>query len=63
MIEVQHPDDFLLNLHDLNPNAVRSELHEQANRNRADPRTLMSLLDALANANVPNFAECVRSAL
>lgn len=62
-IEVQHPDDFLLNLHDLNPNAVRIELQEQANRNHAEPCSLMSLLDALEKASVRNFAECVRSAL
>ena len=61
-IEIQHPDVFLLNLHDLNPNAVRSELQAQADHNSAEPCTLISLLDALANASVPNFAECVRSA-
>ena len=61
-IEVQHPDDFLLNLHDLNPNAVRTELQAQADRNSAEPRTLTSLLDALANAGVPKFAESVRDA-
>lgn len=61
-IEIQHPDDFLLNLYDLNPNAVLSELQEQANNNKAEPRTLTALLDALENSGAPDFAECVRSA-
>ena len=61
-IEIQHPDDFLLNLYDLNPNAVLSELQEQANNNKDEPRTLTALLDALENSGVPGFAECVRSA-
>ncbi len=62
-IEVQPPDNFLLNLYDLNPNAVDSELREQAKRNRADPCTITALLDALVKAGVPAFTECVRSTL
>lgn len=62
-IEAQHPDEFLLNLYGLRPNAVVEELARQADRNTEEPRTLDSLLDALTRANVPDFAECVRSAL
>lgn len=62
-IEAQHPDEFLLNLYALRPNSVVQELTMQADRNTEEPRTLDSLLDALARASVPDFAARVRSAL
>jgi 8-oxo-dGTP pyrophosphatase MutT (NUDIX family) len=59
-VEAIHPDDFLLDLHDLNPDAVRAALHQQA----ADlhPRwQLDELLRALTTAGVPRFADAIRA--
>lgn len=55
-IEVVEPDEFLLDLLDLNPQAVISELETQAAANRVSPKTLSELLQALAVAGVPRFA-------
>ena len=59
-IEVIHPDTFLLDLLDLAPPAVIDELRQQATANRREPRTLPTLLDALANAGAAGFADEVR---
>ena len=58
-IEVVEPDEFLLDLLDLNPQAVIIELETQAATNRASPKTLSELLRALAVAGVPKFASQV----
>lgn len=55
-IEVVEPDEFLLDLLDLDPQAVIIELETQAATNRASPKTLSELLRALAVAGVPRFA-------
>ena len=59
-IEVIHPDTFLLDQLDLAPVAVIDELARQAAANRREPKSLPSILDALAKAGVPSFADEVR---
>lgn len=59
-VEVIHPDAFLLDQLDLAPVAVIDELSRQAAANRRQPKTLPTLLDALAKAGVPSFADEVR---
>jgi len=59
-VEATHPDDFLLDLYDLDPEAVRAALEQQA----ADlnPRwPLDELLRALTTAGVPRFADAIRA--
>lgn len=55
-IEIVNPDEFLLDLLDLDPEAVIDELRAQAAANREDPKTLPALLRALARAGAPRFA-------
>lgn len=65
-IEIVHPDTFLLDQLDqldqldLAPSPVIEELDQQATANRREPKTLSSLLDALAKAGAPSFADEVR---
>ena len=59
-IDVIHPDRFLLDLLDLAPSIVITELEQQAAANRREPKTLSGLLDALKRAGVPSFEEEVR---
>jgi predicted nucleic acid-binding protein len=59
-VEATHPDDFLLDLYDLNPEAVRAALEQQAaDLNPAWP--LDELLRALTTAGVPRFADTIRA--
>lgn len=60
-VEIIHPDDFLLDLLDLQPSMVIDELRQQAQANRYAPKTLNDLLDALTKAGVPSFASEVRT--
>lgn len=59
-IDVIDPDTFLLDQLDLAPTAVIDELQQQAVANRREPKTLSGLLDALARAGAPAFADEVR---
>jgi predicted nucleic acid-binding protein len=59
-VEAVHPDDFLLDLHDLAPEAVRAALEQQAG-DLHPPWPLEQLLEALATAGVPRFVATVRS--
>ena len=59
-IEVIDPDAFLLDLLDLALGAVIDELSQQAAASRRAPRTFPQLLDALARAGAPAFADEVR---
>ena len=59
-VEVIRTDTFLLDLLDLAPRAVTDELIQQATANRRAPKTLPGLLDALAKAGAPSFADEVR---
>jgi predicted nucleic acid-binding protein len=59
-IDVIDHDTFLLDQLDLTPPAVIDELQQQAVANRREPKTLSGLLDALARAGAPGFADEVR---
>src|SRR5919198_179696 len=59
-VEAIHPDEFLLDLHDLNPDAVRAAL-EQQGADLHPPWPLEQLLNALTTAGVPKFAETIRN--
>jgi len=59
-IEVIDPDTFLLDQLDLAPMPAVDELRQQAAANSRDPKTLPGLLDALARAGAPSFADEVR---
>jgi predicted nucleic acid-binding protein len=59
-VEATHPDDFLLDLYDLNPEAVRAALEQQA-ADLNPPWPLDQLLSALATAGVPRFADAIRA--
>jgi predicted nucleic acid-binding protein len=58
-VEAIHPDQFLLDLHDLHPETVHAALERQAT-DLTPPWPLDSLLDALETAGVPRFAAAVR---
>lgn len=62
-LEVIHPDAFLLDQLDLAASAVIDELRQQAGANRRKPKTVSSLLDALARAGAIAFADEVRRRL
>ncbi|HGG56203.1 MAG TPA: PIN domain-containing protein [Nannocystis exedens] len=59
-IDVVDPDTFLLDQLDLAPRGVLDELELQAAANRRRPRSAAAVLDALARAGVPQFADEVR---
>ena len=59
-IDVIDPDTFLLDQLDLAPSVVIDELRQQAAANKREPKTLSSVLEALARAGVPSFADEVR---
>ena len=59
-IEIIDPGTFLLDQLDLAPAADADELARQATANSRHPKTLPSLLVALARAGVPSFADEVR---
>jgi predicted nucleic acid-binding protein len=59
-VEVQSPDDFLLDLLDLAPAIVLRTLSEQAQRYKREPTTLNGLLVALSRAGAEGFADEVR---
>ena len=59
-VDVIHPDEFLLDLLDLKPPLVIDDIREQAETNKRPPNTLEGLLDALAKAGVPLFADEMR---
>ncbi|MCP3861221.1 MAG: PIN domain-containing protein [Phycisphaeraceae bacterium] len=59
-VDVIDPDAFLLDQLDLSPRAVLEELELQAAANRREPKSVAALLDALARAGVPQFADEVR---
>lgn len=59
-IEAQTTDEFLCNLHNLDPQRVVDLLEEQAVALKNPPHTFEQLLNRLAKL-VPNFVEAVRS--
>lgn len=59
-IEALHPDAFLLDLLDLDPDALSSLVRRQAEELKRPPRTFDEILDALAKL-VPGFVAAVRA--
>lgn len=59
-IEAQHPDEFLCNLFDLQPDLVTGIVREQASDLKRPPRTFDDIVRALEKI-VPDFAQCVRT--
>lgn len=55
-LEVQHPDDFLLNQLDLEPDLTMATLHRQAAATKRPAITTRLLLRHLAKCGVPGFA-------
>ena len=55
-LEVQHPDEFLLNQLDLEPDLAIATLHRQAAATQRQAITTKVLLDHLARCGVPKFA-------
>ena len=55
-LEAQHPDEFLLNQLDLEPDLTIATLHRQAAATRRPAITTKALLDHLARCGVPGFA-------
>ena len=62
-IDIVDPDAFLLDQLDLAPRLLLDELAAQAVANRKEPTSVAALLDALARAGVPQFADEVRRRL
>ncbi len=62
-LRVQAPDDFLLDLIDLEPSLVIRALGRQSARHKREPKTLPGLLAALERSGVPAFAEQTRRLL
>lgn len=60
-VEATHPDDFLLDLHDLSPEAARAALEQQA-ADLNPPWPLAQLLAALEVAGVPRFVAVLGAA-
>jgi predicted nucleic acid-binding protein len=59
-VEAIHPDDFLLDLHDLDPDAIRGALGQQA-ADLNPPWQLDELLRALTRAGVARFVDAIRA--
>lgn len=59
-IEVNHPDDFLLDQLDLAPKVVLDVLREQAAHTRRPALTPVDLIARLARAGAPRFADETR---
>ncbi|HOC14002.1 MAG TPA: PIN domain-containing protein [Propionicimonas sp.] len=55
-LEVQHPDEFLLNQLDLEPDITIATLHRQADATRRPAITTKVLLEHLSRCGVPGFA-------
>ncbi len=57
-IEAQHPDEFLSNLFDLDPDSLTEIVQGQAADLKKPPRTFEDIVGALAKL-VPDFAAAV----
>lgn len=55
-LEVQHPDEFLLNQLDLEPDITIAALHRQVAATQRPRITVKVLLDQLSRCGVPQFA-------
>jgi|ERR1700733_1601636 len=61
-IEAKHPDEFLIDLYNLNGEMVVHELHEQGAA-LATPRTINEILTSLETCQCIQFAQLVRQRL
>ena len=61
-IEVQHPDDFLIQLFYLYPDIMVEIIERQAKDLQRPPKTTLELLGTL-NQHVPNFVSLVRASI
>jgi hypothetical protein len=61
-IEVQYPDDFLVQLFYLYPDVMVEIIERQAKNLQRPPKTTLELLDTL-NQHVPNFVSLVRASI
>lgn len=59
LIDLIHPDQFLLDAYDLAPDLVFDELGQQADANKASPKTIREIAEALTRAGAPAFGEKV----
>lgn len=62
-LEVQHPDGFLLNQLDLEPDLTIATLHRQAAATRRPAITTRMLLEHLSKCGVPRFASAASAQL
>jgi predicted nucleic acid-binding protein len=62
-IEIQHPDEFLVHLFDLDRELAAEVIERQASDQRNPPMSVAELLGLLERAGVPRFSALVRSAL
>lgn len=62
-VDIQHPDEFLTHLYDLDRHASVAILLQQANDQVNPTLRLDQLLEMLSRAGVPKFAELVRGDL
>ena len=58
-IEAEHPDDYVLQLLDVDAPSVIAAVVEQSASLTKPPQTVSELLDALASRGVPKFARTV----
>ena len=61
-LEAKHPDDFLLEAHDLAPGAIAAAVSEQAAALKSPPKTVSELLDTLRHQGLPLAVSRLREA-
>lgn len=59
-LQAQHPDEFVMNQLDLDPDRVMAALHAQASDTRNPPLTVEKLLERLNRCGLRDFAEAAR---
>jgi predicted nucleic acid-binding protein len=62
-VEIQHPDEFLVHLFDLDKELAVALIEEQASDQRKPPITVLELLGMLQRAGVPRFSSLVHDQL
>ena len=62
-IEAQHPDSFILNLIELNPECALTAFNNQVKNLRNPPLTALAVLDKLTKAGLANSSRSLRQLL
>ena len=62
-IEVQHPDEFLIDIYDLAPDTLARVIHEQAADLKKRPTPPRQVLDKLEQVGITRFARVIRAQL